>query len=155
MTRDAVTNSVTAVDRGGTVTPRPLAALVAVNLRLFVREPAAAFFTLAFPVMLILIFGAIYGNEPQDIFDGYGSMDIAMPAYTALIPGSVGILGVAITTTSYREAGILRRFRVTPLRPLVYIAADVIANLIMVLAGMAGVVILGWSLYSVQFDGRP
>ena len=77
-----------------------------------------------------------------------------MPAYTALILGSVGFLGVTINTSSYREAGILRRFRMTPLRPLVYIAADVIANLIMTLVGMAGVVVVGWLLYRVQFEGR-
>ena len=42
----------------------------------------------------------------------------------------------------------------TPLRPLVYIAADVVANLLMVLVGMAGVVIVGWSLYRVEFEGH-
>jgi ABC-2 type transport system permease protein len=133
---------------------RGLGSLIAVNLKLYVREPIGAFFTLAFPVMLVLIFGAIYGNEPQDMFGGYGSMDISMPAYTALILGSVGLLGVAINTSSYREAGILRRFRMTPLRPLVYIVADVIANLVMTLVGMAGVVIMGSLLYDIRFEGQ-
>ena len=142
------------VDRGSSATLRPLASLLVANLRLFVREPIGAFFTLAFPVMFVLIFGAIYGNEPQDMFDGRGPMDISMPAYTALILASVGLLGVAINTSSYREAGILRRFRMTPLRPLVYIAADVGANLIMTLAGMAGVLVVGWILYRVQFEGQ-
>ena len=154
MTHRAVTGNVTVVHRGSSVTLRSYASLVVVNLRLFVREPAAAFFTLAFPVMFVLIFGAIYGNEPQEMFDGYGSMDVSMPAYTAFILGTVGLLGVAITTSSYREAGILRRFRATPLRPLVYIAADVTASLIMVLAGMAAVLVVGWSLYRVQFEGQ-
>ena len=138
----------------GPATLRSLTSLTIANLRLYVREPIGAFFTLAFPVMLVLIFGAIFGNQPEDMFGGRGSMDISMPAYTALILGSVGFLGVAINTSSYREAGILRRFRMTPLRPLVYIAADVIANLIMTLVGMAGVVVAGWLLYRVQFEGR-
>ncbi len=133
---------------------RGLGSLIAVNLKLYVREPIGAFFTLAFPVMLVLIFGAIYGNEPQEMFGGYGSMDISMPAYTALVLGSVGLLGVAINTSSYREAGILRRFRMTPLRPLVYIVADVIANVLMTLVGMAGVVIFGSMLYDVRFEGQ-
>ena len=141
-------------DPGTSMPLRGLGSLVAVNLKLYVREPIGAFFTLAFPVMLVLIFGAIYGNEPQDMFGGYGSMDISMPAYTALILGSVGLLGVAINTSSYREAGILRRFRMTPLRPLVYIVADVIANVVMTLVGMAGVVIFGSMLYDVRFEGQ-
>lgn len=154
MTHPPVTASEAVLHRAGYVQVRSLASLVVVNLRLFVREPIAAFLTVAFPLILVVVFGAIYGNEPQDMFGGYGSMDIAMPAYTALILGTVGLIGVAITTSTYRESGVLRRFRVTPLRPLLYIAADVIANLVMVLAGMCGVVIVGWSLYRINFEGQ-
>ncbi|MCX7851468.1 MAG: patatin-like phospholipase family protein, partial [Caldilineales bacterium] len=53
--------------------------------------------------------------------------------YTALILGSVGLMTVAINTSSYREARILRRFRATPLQPLAYIAADVTAGMMLVL----------------------
>lgn len=129
--------------------------LLAVNLRLFLREPITAFFTLGFPVMLVLIFGGIYGNEPAPLFGGRGSMDVSMPGYAALILGAVGFMTVAINTSSYREAGILRRFRATPLHPLTYIAADVTANLLMMLLGMAGFLLVGWLLYSVRFEGNP
>ena len=129
--------------------------LLSVNLRLFLREPITAFFTLGFPVMLVLIFGAIYGNEPTPLFGGRGSMDISMPGYAALILGAVGFMTVTINTSSYREARILRRFRATPLRPLSYIAADVTANLVMTLLGMAGVVLVGWLLFRVHFAGQP
>ena len=144
----------TAVDRGSSVALRSFGSLVNMNLRLFAREPAAAFFTVAFPVMLVVIFGMIYGNEPDELFDGYGSMDVSMPAYTGLILGTVGLLGVSITTSSHREAGILRRFQATPLQPVLYIAADVTANLIMVLAGMTAVLVVGWGLYGVRFEGE-
>ena len=129
--------------------------LLAANLTLFLREPITAFFTLAFPLMLVLIFGGIYGNEPTPLFGGRGSMDISMPGYTALILGTVGFMTVPINTSSYREAGILRRFRATPLRPLTYIVADVIANLVMTLLGMVGVVVVGWLLFRVHFEGQP
>jgi ABC-2 type transport system permease protein len=150
----AEAGNTTVIHRGSSVALHSFGSLVKMNLRLFAREPAASFFTVAFPVMLVVIFGVIYGNEPDDMFDGYGSMDVAMPAYTALILGTVGLLGVSVTTSSYREAGILRRFKATPMRPVLYIAADVTANLIMVLAGMATVVVVGWGLYGVRFEGR-
>ncbi len=134
---------------------RSYAQLLAVNLRLLLREPVTAFFTLGFPVMLVLIFGAMYGNEPTPLFGGRGSMDIAMPGYAALILGAVGFMTVTINTSNYREARILRRFRATPLRPLAYIAADVTANLVMTLLGMAGFLLVGWLLYHVHFEGNP
>jgi ABC-2 type transport system permease protein len=133
---------------------RSFGQLVYVNLRLYVREPIATFFTLAFPAMMVLLFGAMYGNDPSPLFGGKGSMDISMPAYTAMILGTVGFLGVPITISSYRESGVLRRFKATPLRPSTYILSDVVANLVMILIGMAGLVAIGWLLYRVRFDGN-
>jgi len=128
---------------------------VSVSLKLYLREPITVFFTLGFPIMLVLVFGGMYGNKPSPMFGGYGSMDVSMPGYTALILGSVGFMTVAMNTSSFRETGILRRFRATPLRPLTYILADVTANLVMTLLGMVGLVLAGWLLYRVRFEGQP
>lgn len=128
--------------------------LIWVNLKLNLREPIGTFFTLAFPPLLVVLFGAMYGNDPTPMFGGYGSMDIAMPGYTAMILSTVGLLSVPITISGYRESGILRRFQATPMRPLTYILADIGANLVTTLVGMVGLVIAGWLLYRVQFEGN-
>ncbi len=133
---------------------RGIRELTLTQFKLFIREPFAAFFTLVFPTMLILLFGAIYGNDPSPMFGGYGSMDISMPNYTGLILGSVGLLSVPIATGGYRELGVLRRLRATPMRPLTYIVADVITNLVMVILGMILLVIVGWAIYKVRFEGQ-
>ena len=124
------------------------------NIKLYFREPIATFFTLAFPLLLVVLFGAMYGNDPTPMFGGYGSMDISMPGYTAMILGTVGFLSVPITISGYRETGILRRFQTTPMRPVTYIFADIIANLTTTLLGMIGLVIVGWLLYRVRFEGN-
>jgi len=128
--------------------------LTLVNLKLYLREPIATFFTLAFPPLMVVLFGAMYGNDPSPMFGGYGSMDVSMPAYTAMILGTVSFLGVPITISGYRESGVLRRFKATPMQPLTYILADIVANLITTLLGMMGLVIIGWLLYRVQFEGQ-
>jgi ABC-2 type transport system permease protein len=113
------------------------------------------FFTLAFAPLLVVLFGAMYGNDPSQYFpNNYGAMDISMPAYTALILGSVGIMGIPIQVGALREQGVLRRYRATPMHPLTYIASDVITNLIMTLLGMILLVLVGWLLYSVRFEGN-
>jgi ABC-2 type transport system permease protein len=133
---------------------RGFASLTGTALKLYLREPVAAFFTMAFPVLLLVLFGSIYGNEPNALFGGYGSMDVSMPNYTGLILGTVGLLSIPITTSGYREQGILRRFRATPMNPLTYIAADVCTNLLMTLAGMLLLLLAGWALYRVRFEGQ-
>lgn len=128
--------------------------LILSNFKLYLRQPIATFFTFAFPPFLILIFGAIFGNDPSPLFGGYGSMDISMPAYSSLVLGTVGLLNVPITSAGYREQGILRRYRATPMRPLTYILADVLINLVITLIGMVVLVIVGRLLYRVRFEGQ-
>lgn len=128
--------------------------MTVIEAKLFLREPMAAFFTLVFPLMLLFLFGAIYGNEPAGIFGGRGTMDVSVPAYIAMIVSTVGLLSIAISVTSYREKGILRRYRTTPLRPYVILLDTVLVNYIMTLAGTALLILAGTLTYNLRFDGN-
>ena len=103
--------------------------------KLFLREPAAAFFTLGFPLLLLFAFGAIFGNSPGSAPGNIGYATYALPGYVALTIGSLGLLGLPISLATQRDQGILRRFRVTPLRPTTVLGARAAVNLLMLLAG--------------------
>ena len=121
--------------------------------KLYVREPIATFFTIFFAPLFLVLFGLMYGNEPNDLFGGRGSMDVTVPAYLGIIIVTVGLIGLPIQTAVNRELGILRRYRVTPLRPLTYIVADVTTYWVMALCGMVLLVIVGALAYSIRFEG--
>jgi ABC-2 type transport system permease protein len=133
---------------------KSLKMLTLTDIRLFLREPIGAFFTLAFPALMVLLFGSMYGNTPVEMFGGYGTMDISMAGYTALILATVSLMNIPITTASYRETGVLRRLKVTPLKPLTYIVADLTSNLLATTLGMLIVVLMGVLIYHVRFEGR-
>ena len=117
--------------------------------KLFMREPAAVFFTLAFPLLLLLVFGAIFGNAP--ITDSaFGSVDRSVPGYIAIMIGALSLIGVPITLATYREKGILRRFRVTPLPTGLFLAAHGLVALVMVLVGTGLVIGAGVALFDVR-----
>jgi ABC-2 type transport system permease protein len=122
--------------------------------KLFLREPVGAFFTLAFPLMMLFLFGSIYGNSPSEYFNGYGSVDVSVPAYTAMIIATTGLLGLTITMAAYRENGVLRRLRTTPISPLVVLAAQVIVLFMMTVLGMLLLIIAGKLVYHLRFDGN-
>ena len=121
--------------------------------KLFLREPVGAFFTLAFPLMMLFLFGSIYGNEPTPMFGGYGTIDISIPAYTAMIIATSGLMSVTITMAAYRENGVLRRLRTTPVSPLVVLVAQVIVLFLMTTFGMLLLIIAGKLVYHVRFEG--
>jgi ABC-2 type transport system permease protein len=133
---------------------RALAKYTWTEMKLYLREPMGAFFTLVFPLMMLFLFGSIYGNQPSAIFNGYGSVDVSVPAYTAMIIGTTGIMGLNITMATYREKGILRRLRITPLRPQVILLAQVVVIFLMTAAGMLLLILAGKLVYHLRFDGN-
>ncbi len=133
---------------------RSLWKLTLVEAKLYLREPIAAFFTLVFPLMMLFLFGSIYGNEPTDFYDGRGSVDVSVPAYMAMIIGTVGLLSITITTATYRETGVLRRYQATPLRPAVVLTAQVVVNFMMTLLGALLLVVAAKAVYDLRFEGN-
>ena len=133
---------------------RSLWKLTLVEAKLYLREPMAAFFTLVFPLMMLFLFGSIYGNEPTDFYNGRGSVDVSVPGYMAMIIGTVGLLSIAITMATYRETGVLRRYRATPLRPAVILTSQVMVNFVMTLLGVLLLVVVARLVYGLRFEGN-
>jgi ABC-2 type transport system permease protein len=120
-----------------------------VQFKLFLREPVAFFFTLIFPAFMLLLFGAIWGNEPFPGVD-FGYIDFQVPALAGLIVGTVGMISIPVTTATAREQQILRRYRATPMRPSTYILAEILVNLALALVSMIILVILGRLIFDLR-----
>jgi len=132
---------------------KALIKLIWVEFKLYMRQPQAAFFALVFPLLLLLMFGSIYGNKPTPFFGGHGMVDVSTPAYIAIIMGSTGFMSISIIVSTYRERGILRRFRATPLRPLAVIGSQVAVNFVVTLAGAIILVVGALLIYHMRFSG--
>jgi ABC-2 type transport system permease protein len=132
---------------------RALWKLLIVQIKLYLREPIGAFFTLLFPPLVLILFGFIYGNDPVPMLGNRGSMDVSVPAYVGMIVGTVGLISVPIATAAAREKGVLRRFRAAPVRPLTYLAADVLVYFLMTGLGVLCLVGVGKIAYNVRIDG--
>ena len=133
---------------------KSLLKLTWMEIKLFLREPIGAFFTLVFPLMMLFLFGSIYGNTPTPMFGGQGTIDISVPAYTAMIIATSGLLSISITMAAQREQGILRRLRTTPINPFIILAAQVIVVFLMTCLGMLVLIIAGKLVYHLRFDGN-
>lgn len=128
--------------------------LTLAQFKLYLREPIALFFTLIFPAMLILTFGAIWGNEP---FPGiaYGYIDLQVPATAAVIIGTIAFNAIPVMTATNRERRILRRFKASPLPTSSYMAADIIVNFALGLLSMVLLVLLARVVFGLRFAGNP
>ncbi|OGF57026.1 MAG: hypothetical protein A2Z21_09790 [Candidatus Fraserbacteria bacterium RBG_16_55_9] len=94
--------------------------------KLFIREWQAVFFTFIFLPMLLILFQAIFRNDPSVVFGNVATVDEMVPGFIAIGIASNAIYIIGGVLSSYRERGILRRFRVTPLRPGAVLASQVL-----------------------------
>ncbi len=129
-----------------------IAKLTWVEMKLLLREPLATFFTLVFPVILLLVFGSIFGNRAAEGTD-VGFVDAMTPGYVALIVATSSLLSLSTHLATYREQGILRRLGVTPLRPGAVLLAHVVVVFFMATIGMALLVTVGKAVFSLRCRG--
>ena len=121
---------------------------------LFWRNREAAFFTFLLPVILFLIFGAIYGDRliAKEHIRGASFLEAGMIGYGVAV---TCFAGLAITLVVRRESGILKRIRTTPLPGWTYIAAVLTSTFLVVLIEVVLIVAVGRVLFSVAVPSRP
>ncbi len=122
------------------------------ELKLFLREPFAVFFTLAFPVLLLIVFGSAYGHYGDE--SGFRFIDIYIPAIMAAVMANVGIMGLTITLAEYRSMGVMRRFIMTPLPTWVLLLAHALVGLLMIAAACGLMLIVGALVFNIRFGGN-
>jgi len=128
--------------------------LTFVELKLLLREPLAAFFTLIFPTLMLFLFGAIYGNAPTPFFGGLGFVDAMVPAYAAMIVATSSIMSLSIHVADSRERGVLRRYRSAPLRPLAVLGGQVIPIFLLTLLGLVILIAAGLAVYRLHLPAH-
>ncbi|HEX2043372.1 MAG TPA: ABC transporter permease [Acidimicrobiales bacterium] len=117
----------------------------------FWRDPTAVFFTVALPIIFLFIFTSIFGNEPT-VVDGQqvkGST-YYVPGILALALVSATLVNLAISVTTLRERGVLKRVRSTPLPPWVFMAGRMATSTVVTLLLVAVVTLLGRLVYGVR-----
>lgn len=107
--------------------------------RAFWRNPPAAFFTFAFPLLFMVIFNVLFGEGAAGFFT---------PAIIVFSVVTATYTNLAMTVTIARDEGILKRLRGTPLPPWAYLAgrvghAAVIALLLVVIVAAFGALLYG------------
>ena len=127
--------------------------LIAIESKLFLREPIGAFFDLAFPAILLVVLGkAIPGfTQPSHDIGGRRPIDIYLPVVLALAIATVSMVTLLNGLATYRERGVLRRLSTTPMAPAWLLSAQLVVNVVALLVGS----VLAFTAASVVFGVRP
>lgn len=115
----------------------------------FWRNPASVFFTVAFPVVLLLIFATVFSGQTIDVDGGVEITAYYVPAIITLAVISATMQSLAMSLVIAREDGRLKRGRGTPMPAWVFIAGRVGNSVVTALLMLAVIAVLGRVLYGV------
>jgi ABC-2 type transport system permease protein len=129
---------------------RGLWKLTWIEVKVFMREPLGAFGTIGFPVVVFLVIGRVAGrNIPAPRLASSGFLRVGLPVLAALLIAVSSVISLVTIVSIYREGGILKRLRATPLRPETILTAHVIVKLALTAATLALMVLAGKRYYPI------
>ncbi|MDA1315885.1 MAG: ABC transporter permease [Acidobacteria bacterium] len=125
-----------------------------VEIKIFLREPMGAFGSLGFPVVLFLLLGRVFSARAGD--------SVSLPPNLAERPAIFASIFIALSAVTsltaiiaiYREGGILKRLRATPLRPVTILGAHVMVKLLLTAAALGLLLLAGKRYYPAAFGGN-
>jgi len=117
----------------------------------FWRNPAAAFFTFFFPIMFLVLFNLLFGNDTIQVNGGTAKEStFYVPAIMSFAVISACYTNIAMNVTFARDQGMLKRLRGTPLPPLAYLLGRMTQAVLVALVLVVIVIAFGRIAFGVH-----
>jgi ABC-2 type transport system permease protein len=132
---------------------RGLWKLTWLEIKIFLREPLGALGSIIFPVVVFVAGGQwLGGRRTPSPVDMGGFVRLGLPVLVAVLIALSAVLSLVTIISIYREGGILKRLRATPLRPHTILTAHVFAKLALTAVTMVLLVAAGKNYYPANID---
>jgi ABC-2 type transport system permease protein len=123
------------------------------DLRSFLRNRQARFFTLALPLLFLVIFNGVFGGNKVGAA-GLPAKLYYVPGISAMAVIAASFINLVISITVLREEGILKRRRATPVPAWALIAGRALMAISVSLLSMALLMVVGRFLYGVRLPAH-
>jgi ABC-2 type transport system permease protein len=123
------------------------------ELKVFFRHRDSVVFTFSLPVILLVIFGAIFHGTIPHTHVSFREYFIAGMIASGIMSGTFVNLGVSIALE--RDDGTLKRLAGTPMPKLAYFGGKAMSALVISLAEVAILLAIGTGLYRLPLPGSP
>jgi ABC-2 type transport system permease protein len=131
---------------------RGLARLTWLEIKIFIREPLGFIGTVLVPVVVFVVLGRMFAPAQARWSKAQSLVTTDIPVFVAILIALSAVLSLVTIISIYRESGILRRLRATPLRPLTILSAHVIVKLLLTALTFGLMVAAGRRYYPAGVD---
>lgn len=130
--------------------------LTLTETRLFLREWMNWAFVIGLPPLLLVILGAVPDfREPDPGLGGLRAIDVYTPILITMAVCFLAFTSLPAVIADYRSRGVLRRMRVTPVRPSALLGAHLLMSLVMSLLTLLVLLVVSSSAFGVDLPENP
>jgi ABC-2 type transport system permease protein len=123
---------------------RGLWKLTWLELKIFLREPLGVVGNVAMPVVAFVIMSRLFQTSRRAVPAGASDfIAMTLPVFGSLLIAVGAVQSLVAIVSIYREGGILKRLRATPLRPETILSAHVLVKLALTIVSLAVMVAAG------------
>jgi ABC-2 type transport system permease protein len=122
------------------------------EIKIFAREPLGFAGTILMPVIMFVVLGRLLGGRMDTSARLRGFVSADLPVFTVILISLNAVLSLVTIIAIYRESGILKRLRATPLRPHTILTAHVVVKLILTMVTLALMVLAGRKYYPLPLN---
>lgn len=94
-----------------------------IELKALLREPVSVFFMVVLPLILTVVFGGAFGDEPTQYGKNILGIDTVVPVNIVFLLANAGLMGIPITVLELKEQGVLKRYSTYPISLKTYFTA--------------------------------
>ena len=132
---------------------RGLWRLTWIEVKIFLREPLGAIGTIVVPVLAFVVLGRLTAGRSANASPSFALNGLlgpgGIPTLVSMLITISAVLSLVTIISIYREGGILKRLRATPLRPWTILTAHVLVKLLLTALTMAAMVLAGRRYFAI------
>ena len=129
---------------------RGLWTLTWIEIKVFLREPLGALGMIVIPVLVFVVVGRMLGHRVSlPSLSPNSFLRVGVPVLGSILITLSAVLSLVTIISIYREGGILKRLRATPLRPQTILTAHVIVKLLLTAVTLFLMVLAGKRYYPI------
>lgn len=123
------------------------------ELKLSLRDMNMPIFAIIIPFIVLVVLGAIYGSKPAFDGAGYTFLEQSLGAVCTIAICAGGVMGLPLVVSDYRSKQILKRFKVTPVKPTVILLVQVSIYALYALASLIIIFAAAMLLFGAKIHG--
>ena len=132
---------------------RSFITMLKTELKLSLRGMDMFIFAICMPIVVLVAIGIIYGSKPSFEGANYTFLEQSFGAITSIAICAGGVMGLPLVVSDYRSKHILKRFKVTPIDPIVILLVQVVIYALYSLVYMISLFLVAKLFFKFNMQG--